>query len=475
MKCDTNGHVSALCPGVDKLPKPIWVGYGNEERGFFHVAIPEEKLKKPTSNVALVTVDKGNFSAEELEEEFKELVDESWNWQVCKLNQTEFTLVFPSKELLRMASRGGGISLPITEYRASVTEVLGDPRAAETLEVVWVKLKGVPEPLREEKILFGCTLEIGTLLEVDSSTLADALAPIRMKFGCRKPVVLKPFITLFINLQGYRVDIERLDAGPAPGVGPVLPPPPPPPPRDDAEDDSSDGGDDEYHRKRRKRNLSPEGSVPKGGATHPTPTDEISVPAAASPVPEGGKAPSPENLEPLDGGSLAAIPELPKSMFSQYGSNFTPEGNVFKTLGAVVHASSSGRIVAHSTSISEAPPLSTLSDSLLTPSLAGGEVEEADSARTREWRRKRNQDRSARAPGSGITSGGGGGGCPWVRCRLFPSVTWSGTYARFRGCRDWTCRWPAASALKLPRWRRFARALGMLVRRRPRSWTVLSA
>ena len=197
-----------MCPVVDRTPKPFWVGYANEEQGFFHVSIPEDKLKKPAANVAMVTVDKGNFSAAELEEEFKELADEKWDWQVRKLNSTEFLLVFPSKELLRMASRGGGIVLPITDFRAVVTEVQGDPLASESLEVLWLRLVDVPEPLREEKILMGCTLEIGTPLEVDSSSLLDLKAPIRMRFGCRKPVKLKPFITVFVNLQGYKIGIE---------------------------------------------------------------------------------------------------------------------------------------------------------------------------------------------------------------------------------------------------------------------------
>ena len=106
------------------------------------MSIPEDKLKKPTSNLAMVSVDKGNFSVEEIEDEFKELVDEQWNWQVRKLNQTDFMMVFPSKELLQMAIRRGGIALPITENRAVVSEVLGDPLASESLEVVWVKLLG---------------------------------------------------------------------------------------------------------------------------------------------------------------------------------------------------------------------------------------------------------------------------------------------------------------------------------------------
>ena len=99
--------------------------------------------------------------------------------------------------------------------------------------------------------------------------------------------------------------------------------------------------------------------------------------------------------------------ELPKTMFSQYGSNLTPEGNVFKTLGAIVVAAS---VPSQTATVSEAPQRSNMSDSLLNSPLSskeGPEVgalntpAEADSSRAREWRSKLNQDRACRgaAPG----------------------------------------------------------------------------
>ena len=108
MKCKVKGHMTAMCTAEKKKLRPIWVGYGVEGRGFFHVSIPEDLMKKPMANTAKIFVEKGNFSAEELMEELRELVDDNWDWQVRKLSTTDFMVVFPSRELLRMASRGGG-------------------------------------------------------------------------------------------------------------------------------------------------------------------------------------------------------------------------------------------------------------------------------------------------------------------------------------------------------------------------------
>ena len=406
MKCKVKGHMTAMCTAKKSRLRPVWVGYGVEGMGFFHISIPEDQMKKPTANTAKIYVEKGNFAAEELMDELRELVDDKWDWQVRKLSSTDFMVVFPSRELLRMASRGGGLVLPITEYRAIVTEVSGDPLAAETLEKVWLRLIGVPNPLREESALLGCTLELGTPLEVDAASLENSSAPIRMRFGCRKPVQLKPFITVFINLQGYKVTVER--EGEESDLGPLPPPPPLPPRRKDDKDDedaaaqdSSEGEDDDYGRKRRRKSRS--GSADKGGVGKSgegknieqgapkecvLPQLEISPPLPV--VPEVG---------PLD--NLV----LPKTMFSQYGSNLTPDGNVFKALGAIVQAA---KAPAQSVVLSEAPDGSVLSESgLLSPretvvgspsavTTAVSAQDEGDSARTREWRSKMNQDRAAK-------------------------------------------------------------------------------
>ena len=143
--------MTVMCTNEKKLLTPSWAGFGVEGRGFFHFSIPSDQMQKPTSNLALVYVEKGNFSPEELQEEFKELVDENWEWQVRKLSTTDFLVVFPSKEVLRMACRGGGVVLPITEYKAVVSEATGDPLASDVLESVWVRLLGVPEPLRADR------------------------------------------------------------------------------------------------------------------------------------------------------------------------------------------------------------------------------------------------------------------------------------------------------------------------------------
>ena len=361
-------------------------------------------------------IDKGNFTADEVEEEFKELVDESWQWQVKQVSPTEFTLVFPSKELLRMAMRGGGLLLPITGYRAAVTAVTGDPRASETLEVVWLKLWDVPEPLRDEKLLLASTLELGFPLEVDLASLGDASGPVRMKFGCKVPVQFKSKLTIFVNLQGFMIRVEQEVAGKAKGS---LPSPPPPPNQKKDEDSdkglnsSSDEGtvDSDSRKAREKRakanaNSSADKSkVGKGGK--PTEDTAVVLPLPEVLAVEAATEARVQVRAPLSPGSAPSL-DLPKTMFSQYGSNLTEEGHVFKTLGAIVAAAQadvrSAESGAQDVMLMDAPPCSNISEAF-PPSLA----EVTDSADNRETsapssnsrvlderRSKKNHDRPAR-------------------------------------------------------------------------------
>jgi hypothetical protein len=67
-----------------------------------------------------------------------------------------------------MAIRGGGITLPSCKIKAIVKVPIGDPMDVERLEETWVKLIGVPPPLRHADRLLLSTREIGRLVGVDT-------------------------------------------------------------------------------------------------------------------------------------------------------------------------------------------------------------------------------------------------------------------------------------------------------------------
>jgi hypothetical protein len=170
--------------------------------------VPQEELQQPIANSAIVIIEQGNLTEEEVEDEFKDLVEENWDWQVRQLSPSDFAVVFPSKESLRIAIRGGGLTLPSSKLKALMTVQVGDPLASESLVETWVRLIGIPPPLRQADRLLLSTRELGRPIGVDMDSLAHPSAPIRMSVGCQAPVKLQEFITTFVNMQGYRIRVE---------------------------------------------------------------------------------------------------------------------------------------------------------------------------------------------------------------------------------------------------------------------------
>jgi hypothetical protein len=122
---------------------------------------------------------KGNLSILQVETEFKELVNDQWDWQVRKLSETDFPIVFPSKETLRLTMRGGGIRLPRCELEALVLEAAVNQQVAEVLVELWVLLHGVPAPLRHAGRLIYGAREIGRPIAGDEYSLINPKAPVR--------------------------------------------------------------------------------------------------------------------------------------------------------------------------------------------------------------------------------------------------------------------------------------------------------
>jgi hypothetical protein len=235
VKCNKVGHLLAMCASLSKATEPFWAGYGVEGRGFTCYDVPEEELLPPAPNAALVILEGGDLSAEHMEEELKDLVDEEWEWHVQKISRSYFAMFFPSKESLRMAIRGGGLTLPTSKLHVIVTSNVGDPAAVEQLEECWVKLFDVPPPYRQAVRILLATRDLGRHIAVDEHSLDSPLEPVRVLIGCRAPVQLPPFTVLFVNSLGFKVRIVREG-----GEREEHSDPPPPPQRKLSEDREED-------------------------------------------------------------------------------------------------------------------------------------------------------------------------------------------------------------------------------------------
>jgi hypothetical protein len=346
VKCNKSGHLSAMCAAMSRATEPFWAGFGRSGLGFVCLEVPEEELLPPAPNAVRVSLSQGILSAEQLEDELKDLVDEEWRWNVQELCNGEFATFFPSKESLRMAIRGGGLNLPNCNIHADVRAADGDPAAAERLEEIWVKLFDVPLPYRQPVRLLLAARELGRPIGVDDQSLELADAPVRLLVGCRSPVQLPSHIVMFVNSQGFKVRVQVEGAA---GAGPSAPPPPPNPTLDDKEEEGEESEGEGWDGRRGKHiRKDKESSAPRPGTNGAPKHKSVAVGLAADP--QGKSAPT-----------------IPASALSQYGSNLMGKGDIFPILKSMLtpgEGSASSQVVAEDTE-GDQPPLSP---SLLTDS-----------------------------------------------------------------------------------------------------------
>jgi hypothetical protein len=314
IKCNKVGHLSAMCAFYNRAAEPFWAGYGSNGVGFVCCEVSEEEMLPPAPNAARISLEIGSLSAEQLEDELKDLVDEGWNWNVQQLSESDFAAFFPSKESLRMAIRGGGLNLPMSKLHVNVEASVGDPAAADHLEEVWVKLFDVPAPYKQPSRILLATRELGRPVGVDEASLDAPDSPVRLLVGCKRPVALPSFIMMYVNSQGFKVrvqlDSEKMAVSSAP-------PPPPKPLGDDKDEDLEESEGDGWDGRRGKH-------IRKG--TEP-----------ANPRPESrGFSGAPKHKSvAMDIGTASRDPSevvIPSSALSQYGSNLLGKGDIFPIL-----------------------------------------------------------------------------------------------------------------------------------------------
>ena len=144
----------------------------------------------------------------------------------------------------------------------------------------------------------------------------------------------------------------------------------------------------------RKRNKEHSPAAKSGGGSSAPSVLEHQVSPCLPPLGSDLLAPPPASAQAV---TPPLLPVLPPSMFSQYGSNFTPEGNVFSSLGEIVRAASLPQPEVPSLLTTDSSP-STLAPVSCEPasSVVTSELMEADSAISRERRSKKFHDRPAK-------------------------------------------------------------------------------
>jgi hypothetical protein len=191
-----------------------WYGYAAAGGSFHCLEMDEAVLVASVAeqeNAATVIINevdpRSKLSVQLLTDDLKKLVDDAWDWQVKRISDSDFLVVFPNSVSLNLCKNTGGLTLPISKVFVLFVEPRCDAAAAASLSKVWVLLSGVPEVLHRSDFLMEATKMLGRPRSVEEASLVGS-GPIRMLFHSPNPAGLPDSTMLFANLQGFKIGVK---------------------------------------------------------------------------------------------------------------------------------------------------------------------------------------------------------------------------------------------------------------------------
>ncbi|KAM0909212.1 hypothetical protein ACQ4PT_014971 [Festuca glaucescens] len=136
--CDTNGHTTGMCPAANNPTELKWYGFAIEGGAFYAFDCPPLEINPKHDNMAYVLAD---ASEEVINEGLKKLIDESWDFQVRKVVNSEFAVQFPNADSLRLCKNATNLSLPVRKVTVVITEIRPPPKASGKLQETPVPAK----------------------------------------------------------------------------------------------------------------------------------------------------------------------------------------------------------------------------------------------------------------------------------------------------------------------------------------------
>ena len=124
-----------------------------------------------------------------------------------QLSEFDFSVVFPSKDCLRMIASCTSFTLPLNQLVVSVKAAASNGTAVGPLSQVWVLIDDLPAGLRSSAFLMSFGVLIGKPIEVDEDSL-NKVGPARMKVWCVDPERVHGSIDIFPSPNGIRLRVR---------------------------------------------------------------------------------------------------------------------------------------------------------------------------------------------------------------------------------------------------------------------------
>ncbi|XP_071676637.1 uncharacterized protein [Lolium perenne] len=263
--CDVDGHTTGMCPNANRPTELKWFGFAIDGGAFYAFDCPPLESNPKHDNMAYVLAE---ATEEAINEGLKKLIDETWDFQVRKVADSEFAVLFPNADSLRLCKNATNLTLPVSKITVVVSEVRPAPKPSGRLQEVWVRLHDVPPPLLSSANLMAAMVMLGKPLIVDELSLSKD-EPVLMKFHTPVPAKLRTTVNLSVHGEIFPIRVV-----PEPSKGSVSATDLPPPPHNDKDDQDDDEEEEteelsasDHNWKRQKAKSGDKSGAPSSNAT----------------------------------------------------------------------------------------------------------------------------------------------------------------------------------------------------------------
>ena len=171
MRCGATGHRMAACTmpaAPPSRPRLELLGHGVESI-FYYIDLGGVPMTVP-KNLALVTVLPDQLppvteglTVEILRDELAHIMP-GHEWHARELSPSEFVVVFPSAEMLRLCTMGTTFTLPLNKIQVSIKASTAVPESVPSLCPTWVRLHGLPDEARRSDCVELISQALGRLV-----------------------------------------------------------------------------------------------------------------------------------------------------------------------------------------------------------------------------------------------------------------------------------------------------------------------
>ncbi|CAN6231827.1 unnamed protein product [Urochloa humidicola] len=167
--CDGHDHVNHKCPLL-KMPRAVAhaVGYAVHGLGFYHIQRPALSRAKKETKMALITVEGGNLSKEQVQKQMQRLFPGKWKWEIEEHKENAFITKFPSKAKLQRSIAFGGANVWEDGAPSGIRlkfDLWFEKKEGYLLPKVWIS--GMRKELREFLDLWAVGSMLGSTQSVD--------------------------------------------------------------------------------------------------------------------------------------------------------------------------------------------------------------------------------------------------------------------------------------------------------------------